>query len=756
MKASLALLLVGGLLLGSCSEKEESLVRGDSSLMQLSILKDGTPISQELNSVTALLYSQGVLSRQMEDMQADEDGYFLVSTEKTKADKLIFLAGDYSLPLGEDIVDYSKVLNVTTSSVDYINSFPSLYYTAEREIGSLNSNMLEMSLTRSLARIDIKKITELNVEIDSCVLTNLADRSYLLPGNDELVESMQYKRCLIDGAHLSQLGGIPQELLYIYESRDNAPKVSIYLKLNGVKNVLSVSLPSVIERNKRYEIGINSNGAVLFANLNVLPWEVGQDNEAGSGDSGVKIDVENSEFPQGISLNTSADTLYIEPEFNGSFVLAIDAPEDCEIKMEDINIGIVELPSVKANYKGNRFELTLESNKINKPQTISTIWVKSKSDNRVYDKHLVLVREPFRTRFDAIGVSSNGKRIEFGKYVDGELARVNSQWDISSVSTRSADDQFNWLRLLESQAGYNLEGAFKPNDIDAHGQIQSSIVTVNYVDGHIEEFEISRKRNSLPVISQGGLYWAKYNMRGNSNSYEDQIGFDRDIDREELYDYLKECTDEEFAYYVGAQYRGTSREGLYLKQNTLSDTLSLHYEGYTSIADGQISNGPADAHCPPGYKMPTNVEWGHIFYIGGGMTIPASGSTNPYNTTTVSPASSNPTSSASTEKNRFQMHRHTRPSVVVDGVEIKDVSIFKITDIRFYSGESMVFLGFGNQSSATEVTLGQTIYPISTTSFSHFVIDFNSNRTSYGNLSGSGVHTRTIRCVKSPTNFIID
>lgn len=273
------------------------------------------------------------------------------------------------------------------------------------------------------------------------------------------------------------------------------------------------------------------------------------------------------------------------------------------------------------------------------------------------------------------------------------------------------------------------------------------MLKVKYADNFEEEFIFTRKRYSIPVITQGGVYWAKYNMRGNSKSYEDQIGFDRDISRNELYTYLQTCSDEEFIYYTGASYRGTSTEGLYLKRFLDSnDEPTLFYDGYDAIPDGQVSNGSADLHCPPGYRMPALSEWQQIFYTGGSLNIPGHGNSNSYNTSI--------NSLIGNQTNRYRIDRYTR-EITIDGV-LRNVSIFNIVDVRYYQGEEMVFIGFGTQKSPTSMTWGEIVIPICTGSYSHFLFNYNTNKTSYGNLSGTGVQTRVIRCVKSPTNFIVE
>lgn len=750
------MLLLSSTLLFSCQEKEENVINPVASRMLLSIHHDGSSFSTHLENVTSLLYDGNALSKRENHLTPDSEGYYAIATDKVKADKLLLVAGNHSLGSDDTPFEYTTLLNERTPAADFVTTFPQLYYTGERKLSSLESSILELGLTRSLARLDFKKLTQLDVVIDSCVVTNLVDQSYWLPGNETPIAEATYRTLSLQSDVFANLASGVEGAAYFYESNDTAPQVTIYTQINGIKNKLNVTLPAPIERNKRYEIGINSNGAVLFTKLEVLPWEEGGSTEAKPENFSVKIDIDNSDFPTGVWASATQDTLYIRPGFDGTFLLALDAATETEVKLENSQMEVKPVVAARSNYTGNLFELSVTKNDINRPTVSTYLYVKAKRESQYYDKHLVIVREGYRSRFENVAIPTAQNRLSYPDYADGNLATLHSTYPIAEVQTTSGDEQFNWVRAQQNEAGYLLEGAFKPNDVEAKGQEQTAIVTIRYEDGVEEEFVVSRKRQSLPVITQGGLYWAKYNMRGNSKSYADQIGFERDIARNEFYDYLKNCSDEEFAYYVGAEYRGTSTEGLYLKKDPLSETPALLYEGYSAIPDGQISNGSATAHCPAGYQMPSLNEWQHIYYTGGQMTIPTSGNTNPFNTSAVSPAASDPTSTSSNDKNRFQMYRHTRESVVIDGVELKDVSIFKLVDIRFYAGEEMVFLGFGNQSSATTITWGQVVYPVVTTNPTHFILNFSNNRTSYGNLSGSGVHTRVIRCVKSPTNYIID
>lgn len=735
------LLLFGGVLLFSCQEKEDI---ASMSQLRFNINHESLSMSDNLQNVNAFLFDNNSMVRKLTNMHANSDGFYVVGTDKLNADRLLFVAGDHGVDFASESFNYDELEELVIHEVDFISTFPRLYYTGEKKLSNIGNTTLELNLTRSVARLDVKKITELEVLIDSCVVSNIADRTYLLPGNTEPLRSVEYKKQSIGTEAFSDIQTGVDGFAYLYETNGQAPVVTLYVRINGVKNKLNVTLPEKIERNKRYEIGINSNGAVLYANLQVLPWNEGESSIAKPEGFVPKIDLENSVFPTGVIASESLDSLFIPAEFEGTLTLALDAPVDIETKLESSHIQVRPLQSAKSTYFSNRFELEVKKSDINRPDIVSGMFVKSKYESQYYDKQIVIEKKGYRTRFDGLEGPITGNKVVFPTYHDGHLGVINTAGSVPilSATTQSGDSQFDWLQVVKADDRTNLEGGFKPNDVDAVGQEQTSTVTVTYVDGEVEEFMFSRKRNSIPVISQGGLYWSKFNMRGDSKSYEDQIGFDRDIPQNELYEFLKTCSDEDFAYYAGAVYKGKSTQGLYLKRNLENDSIpELLYEGYASIPDGQISNGPADTHCPAGYRIANLEEWQRIWFTGA-MNLPAPGLSDYFN--------------SSRGNNRYRIRRSFRREVEVDGVVLKNVHFLLLEDVRNYPGNQMVFNGFGAQSSNTAISFNQFIYPVITTGFTHFILDLGASRSSYGNLSGSGVHTRNIRCVKSPVNYIVE
>ena len=72
---------------------------------------------------------------------------------------------------------------------------------------------------------------------------------------------------------------------------------------------------------------------------------------------------------------------------------------------------------------------------------------------------------------------------------------------------------------------YRVLAGWKPNDPTANGRVQEArIVIRNKADGSAREaYTVSRRNYGLPVTWLHGVWWCKYNARGNSKSFDDQI-----------------------------------------------------------------------------------------------------------------------------------------------------------------------------------------------------------------------------------------
>lgn len=725
------LLLFSGVLLISCQEKDDVSI---TPQLRFNISHESLTAEDKLQNVNAFMFDNQALVKKLTNMTPNSDGFYVIGTDRVNADKLLFIAGDHAIDFETKAMSYDELQALTVEKADFITSFPKLYYTGEKALSSIANATLELGLTRSVARLDVKKITQLEVVVDSCVVTNLADCSFVLPGNVESPTATEYKRQVIGTDVFAGIDAGVNGVAYLYESKGHAPQVTLYTRINGVKNRLNVTLPEVIERNKRYEIAINSNGAVLYADLQILPWGEGGSSVAKPENFVPKIDLENSNFPEGVAASANLDTLYISAGFEGVFTLGLDAPVETETKLESTHVSVRPIASPKNTYLGNRFELEVKKNDINRPDILVGMFVKSKTESQYYDKQIVIVKRGYRTRFEGLEASLLGNNAVYSEYTDGTLGRisVNGTAEVTAIETRSADSQFDWLQVAETEGRRSLEGGFRPNDREAVGQKQSSIVRVVFADGEVEEFLFTRMRNALPVVKLGGLYWAKYNMRGDSKSYKDQIGFDKDVDN--LWEYLKTCSSDEYYFYAGAEYKGVSSSGMLLENK---DGV-LVYNNYTSIPEGNLATATADTHCPAGYKIPTKTELSQIIATQVALTLPQNGSNNHYTT----PANGY----------RYRIDRFKRDSVLIDGVPVYNTAHIMLTDIN--RNESIVLNGIGHQYNGTQTSLGHWIIGLVESGGQYYGVNNAGNAMAMQ--SHNGAKTRIIRCIKSPVNYIVE
>lgn len=715
----------------SCQERDDINL---PAITKLSIQNQSVLVNEQVKPINAYAYKNNRLTKKIENIQLQPDAQFPVDLAPGEADRLIIIAGNTSPHLQYAINDLTEIKTETSASVDFVSTFPQLFFTGEKELIKLNNTIADIALTRSIASLDFRLGTTLPVQIDSCIVDNLADKTNIFSDKVTPPYDLQYRSMRIASSAFSNFNNYLEGALYMYESHGKAPKVTIYAKINGVKNKLSLTLPDNIERNKRYEIVINSNGAVTFTNLNVLPWSDGGSTVAKPDSFTPKIDLSNSTFPQGVSVGSNLDTLFLAPHFEGKFILGINAPVETETKIESTHIQVKPLSQTKESYLGNRFELDVRRSDINKPDMILSLFVKSKSESQFYDKQIVLVKRGYRTRFDHATAHFSENKATYSDYIDGQIATISSSnpHKIQSITTQSEDEQFNWLKITEVNRSKILDGAFKPNDQGATGQMQSSTITVTYQDGVVENFTFTRKRQAIPVTKLGGLYWAKYNMRGNSKIYQDQINFTKDVD--DLWEHLKNCSDQDFVYYSGAQYKGQSTDAMYYRN--INGHLLL--DKYSEVAPAHINASAPEMHCPPGYRIPSQDEMAKIVGTHLTMNLPAPGTSNQYTT---------PSNNI-----RYRIDRHRRNSLTIDGVTLHNIDHIKLTDIN--SNESIVLMGLGHQFSDTNTEFYRWIFGV-VGSGSQRYYEINNTSNKLGMAEHNNSKTRIIRCVKSPVNYII-
>ena len=278
---------------------------------------------------------------------------------------------------------------------------------------------------------------------------------------------------------------------------------------------------------------------------------------------------------------------------------------------------------------------------------------------------------------------------------------------VTSITSASIDEQFNWIRIDNNIDGtYNIEGGFKPNDLEATGQNQVSEITVTYEDGYQEIYSLKRKRQSIPVVRVAGRYWMKYNVRGNPNSYEDQIQHSED--KENLYEYLKTCSDEKFIYYTGAQYKGQNKTPLY--PYALDDESGILLRDFENISNTSDQGTAGKSFfVPPGFVIPNKSEWRTV--AGWGLNV-----------------SLQPGYTAGFNHGGYALNfaGHRRDLIVDEKYNLTATTVFNINEPSVMPS-GVIFIGVGHQMTTTNYNYGEIIYILRDSKNESLVFKLRSN-----------------------------
>lgn len=722
-------------LLASCKEdmdcnKEES---WNFTLLSRSLEPKGS-----IKRMDAFLLTGGVLSGKYTHAESNENGAYTLSVKDPLNSRLLFLVnGDMPMEAAEvGSTPEGTFLAQTTPAADYAHTQPLLFYTGEKKMAGVSEPMINVPVVRSIAKLSLKINEGVEIEIDSCLISNIADRSCIFPSSAEPPAGLKLVSASLPGSHFTASPAMPQNgFFYLYESLNAGTKVEFFVKISGIRNKLKVDLPARIERNKDYSVTIDNRGATLFTSLQILPWEEGTSLEAKPVEFEPQAESVESGLPALIYLNAAKDTLFA-PAGNASCTLNIKADVQVELRAgSGITIEPVNAPNPRASYLGNAFKLTFADKNINEEPTYAKIYIKDQSASQYYDQYLVVARQSDRTHFANLSARAaiRGRSINFNGYIDGVISNVTFDEPPVSVTSETNDPDFNWLRLdLNGETSCRIEGGFKPNDVKATGQEQSASVRVEYADGLVEKFQLIRRRQTIPVVFIGGKYWSKFNMRGHSKRYGDQIGLGRD--QEDLFTYLKTCPVEEYLYYAGANYKGHRQEGMYLKKNKSG---ALTYPEYTSYGAGTTTDASPFLHCPEGYQLPHRDDFGAVMN----------------NTSLALPENDIVGNYTSTTGIQYTIERYRRDDIAIDGVNIPHMYHVKVTDNK--TGHSLVWTGIGHQWDNTGVDPSYWIYAlINPGSNNYYAFVHNNNVAKMEPHNPS--KTRLVRCIKSPATFIIN
>lgn len=595
-------------------------------------------------------------------------------------------------------------------------------------------------MKRGVARFDVTYAFP-GTDVKSITLKGMAGKSYLIektplaiPADADKVDLM------VDGEILT--GEDQFGILYTYEQINPEATVEVVM---GDGTMHSAKLPEQILRNKVYTLQIGRDGSLH--SIEVGEWNR-EDDELVSPDRDSYITVNKDLSVLNGKATVFPDARGISISYlSGTFDIAVNCSE--ELVYVDGGNGLVEVTHINpegVNLKErNVFRISKKLFAPNAPQKELKLQFRRKGLSEVYDEDClaVVLEKNDDTLEGMLDFNNEDYGYDFERYIDGTLGT----YTVGEGKTLSVDvPQSNpWIRVVQSVENRNeyvIQAGWKPNDPEADGRVQTAKLIVTDRNGNKQEYTIKRRNFGLPVVYAAGIWWCKYNLRGTANDFEDQILASEDPVRDgSLLDYLKDCSVEELNAVMGDQYQGGNIEGLPL---VLSDG-KFEYQGFKSGISVNI-NTQGKQMAPPGYEMPSQNDFRRLVNS---------------NDTKLGYQEAVYNNNLTGEDSFRLIYNHGNRSVSVDEIGYGKVGFYDFCEEAYINDNNrhVVLYGWGHQWEAGtgKISADDFIFAVNNGSSTVWMmegwfVDMRGNwfKTSVQN----NVKTRTIRCKKSPVDYI--
>lgn len=595
-------------------------------------------------------------------------------------------------------------------------------------------------MKRGVARFDVTYAFP-GTDVKSITLKGMAGKSYLIektplaiPADADKVDLM------VDGEILT--GEDQSGILYTYEQINPEATVEVVM---GDGTMHSAKLPEQILRNKVYTLQIGRDGSLH--SIEVGEWNR-EDDELVSPDRDSYITVNKDLSVLNGKATVFPDARGISISYlSGTFDIAVNCSE--ELVYVDGGNGLVEVTHINpegVNLKErNVFRISKKLFAPNAPQKELKLQFRRKGLSEVYDEDClaVVLEKNDDTLEGMLDFNNEDYGYDFERYIDGTLGT----YTVGEGKTLSVDvPQSNpWIRVVQSAENRNeyvIQAGWKPNDPEADGRVQTAKLIVTDRNGNKQEYTIKRRNFGLPVVYAAGIWWCKYNLRGTANDFEDQILASEDPVRDgSLLDYLKDCSVEELNAVMGDQYQGGNIEGLPL---VLSDG-KFEYQGFKSGISVNI-NTQGKQMAPPGYEMPSQNDFRRL--------VNSNDAKLGYQEAVYN--------NNLTGEDSFRLiYNHGNRSVSVDEIEYGKVGFYDFCEEAYINDNNrhVVLYGWGHQWEPGTGKIGTDdfIFAVNNGSSTVWMMEgwFVDMRGSwFKTLVQNNVKTRTIRCKKSPVDYI--
>lgn len=678
------------------------------------------PAEKKITHLAAYLFSGNALVRSFPDLVIGSDSICRIDAED-ETGKLYFLANTTS-DVREQIYEQmpeEEFLRLTIQNQATGNAPQIMSGTMDLEPSAMGTTV---HLQRGIARIDLE-VASKSVAVNEVTITHVYQAGYLLPQDDIQAVPDAQQESLVRTFDAAQTSNVPG-LFYLYEQQNSQLAVKAKVTINGVTQILQTSLPQRIVRNFVYTLRIKGTGAKLEAEILTNQWEAG-DQEEGAVNDRVSVDLQS--LPANVTCE--GNRIYISHVGNNfSFRLHKQESVNVQISSSDSHFQVTPM-AAPASFQVVAHHL---SPGVSEKWVHLDVYPVNEPDVRI--GRISLIQQANPTELTGALTFDENWRCDFDRYIDGELGVFRPQ---PGKEIRVETDDMPWLKVYPEEGNrYRVVAGWKPNDPDADGRTQEGKIIICNADGsEPEEFFVTRQYWGLPVVNVNGTWWCKYNLRGNVKRFEDQILVANDpAAGRDLGEYLTNCTDDEFLHILGDQYQGGNPDGLPLRH----DGSSFYYEGMKASA-GNFGTIDPTVMAPDGFEIPDYDDY--RFFT----------ANNNFNLGYGSNAFNN------------NLGQRLTFDIVERDATFLGASYGPVNFYDFnYNDTHFVLCGLGHQYSVDVGNIAKMFIIFGTygNSGSTWLIEGSARATGTGNwykfAGQNSTKTRTLRCVKTPVEYIIE
>ena len=577
---------------------------------------EGKPstLSEEDNvsNLQACLFENGELTEIYSQFTKENNQYVLQTNKKSGH---LYILGNTSgqvdlEALKAEGITEEQWLHTTLSHTDDNATF----FSGMTDLGKSSDNTLALELARGLARFDLSIQANRSIQVKRIVFKQMAQQAFLFSQNPVSAPANAEKKDK-EIVPAQALEKDTQGIAYVYEQTGTDMKACVNMLSNGKETTLETSLPSTIKRNTVYVLNITADPATGAVKLNVIEWENGGEHNLSSEAGSLKVDTEASVLPENVTVNDDKNRVVL-PYTATQLTLAIDCDDELEFIPDQMPLTVEHLSS-SATAAQNVFRIQKERWRLGIPgEEIKLRFHRKGLDQTYPDDFLTLVLTENPTQMEGLLSYNDSYECDFGRYIDNELSILTLP-ESKKLTVEYEKGEDPWIKLDERAqvpGSYRVLAGWKPNGPTANGRIQKATLVICNNDGtEREEYIVTRRNWGLPVTYFNGVWWCKYNAMGDSKNFKNQILSSDDPAAKAgktVFDYLRECSPEEFFNLWKWQYQGKTTQGM----QVIDDNGVAKLEGY-STSNVHINKLEPTAMAPDGYEMPSVEEFDRVLKI---------------------------------------------------------------------------------------------------------------------------------------------